>query len=65
MKLEDLGTRGERRTARDLIETPGIWVLTDTMYRAVELLYEEVGKDVPPNVLRSQPIRRGHDDHPG
>lgn len=57
MKLEDLGTPGERRAARALIETPGIWVLHGNYYRAVELLYEEIGKDIPPNVVRSLPIK--------
>lgn len=50
MKLKDLGTPGERRAARALIETPGIWLLNRTVYRAVELLYAEIGRDVPSNV---------------
>jgi hypothetical protein len=50
MKLEDLGTPGERRAARALIETPGVWVLSRYTYRAVELLFQEVGREVPRNV---------------
>jgi len=55
MKLEDIGTEEERRAARNLIETPGIWVLNKSMHRAVELLYQEIGRDIPSNVLRHMP----------
>jgi len=59
MKLEDLGTPGERRAARTLILTPGIWVLDGNCYKAVELLFEEIGQDVPSNVVRQLPLAKG------
>lgn len=59
MKLEHLGTPGERRAARELIMTTfGIWMLSGNQYEAVELLFKEIGRDVPPNVVRLSPAKK-------